>query len=125
MEKSTPEPWYYEQLELGYNYRITDLQCALGISQLKKLDGFIDRRRKIVDIYKTYECPLAKVMRRELKKRNIKDLKVLWSDEKPIKASIEKENVRKSVPGSTSFVPPVAGMIIASEVIRDIIFGGE
>lgn len=51
MESENPDPWYYEQLELGYNYRITDFQCALGISQLKKLDGFIERRREIVDIY--------------------------------------------------------------------------
>ena len=44
-------PWYYEQLDLGYNYRITDIQCALGISQLKKLDKFIDRRKRIVNMY--------------------------------------------------------------------------
>lgn len=44
-------PWYYEQVELGYNYRITDVQCALGISQMKKLDEFISRRRDIVQVY--------------------------------------------------------------------------
>jgi len=44
-------PWYYEQVDLGYNYRITDLQCALGISQMNKLDGYIERRREIVKIY--------------------------------------------------------------------------
>jgi perosamine synthetase len=51
LERENPEPWYYEQLELGYNYRMSDIQAALGISQLKKLDGFISGRRKIVDKY--------------------------------------------------------------------------
>src|SRR3989338_10997620 len=46
-----PNPWYYEMQELGFNHRITDMQCALGISQLRKLDSFISRRRKIVSIY--------------------------------------------------------------------------
>ncbi len=82
-------------------------------------------RLKIGDIYETYECPLAKVMRRELKKRNIKDLKVVWSDEKPLIKSVEMEDNRKSIPRSISFVPPVAGMIMASVVIRDLVFGGE
>lgn len=50
-KKNLPNPWYYEQILLGYNYRITDIQCALGISQLKKLDSFIKRRRQIVDSY--------------------------------------------------------------------------
>ena len=44
-------PWYYEQVDLGYNYRITDIQCALGLSQLKKLHDFSNRRREIVDMY--------------------------------------------------------------------------
>jgi perosamine synthetase len=52
MEKNRPdEPWHYEMIELGYNYRITDIQAALGLSQLKKLDAFIDRRQEIVDLY--------------------------------------------------------------------------
>ena len=46
-------PWYYEQIDLGYNYRITDIQCALGISQLKKIEAFIIRRKKIIDQYNT------------------------------------------------------------------------
>lgn len=78
---------------------------------------------QVGDIYKTNTCPLAKVMRRELRKRNIKDLKVIWSKEKPKKVNLE-EDIRKAIPGSVSFVPSVAGIIIASEVIKDIAFGG-
>lgn len=79
---------------------------------------------QIGDIYDTNTCPLARVMRRELRKRGIGDLKVVWSNEKPIKANLEKDEVRKAVPGSVSFVPSVAGLIIASEVIKDLVFGG-
>lgn len=73
---------------------------------------------EISDIYKTSVCPLARVMRYELKKRGIKKLKVLYSKEEPIKTNSDN-NIR--VPGSISFVPPVAGLIIAGEVIKDII----
>ncbi|MCK9444613.1 MAG: tRNA threonylcarbamoyladenosine dehydratase [Tissierellaceae bacterium] len=72
------------------------------------------------DIYSTKVCPLAKIMRNELRKRNIKDLKVVWSEEKPMPVNLENTNVRKAVPGSVGFVPSVAGLIIASEVIKDI-----
>lgn len=71
---------------------------------------------EIADIYKTSVCPLAKVMRKELKKRGINDLKVLYSKEEPIKHDVESRT-----PASISFVPSVAGMIIAGEVIKDII----
>ena len=71
---------------------------------------------EIADIYKTSVCPLAKIMRKELKKRGIQDLKVLYSKEEPIKHDIESRT-----PASISFVPSVAGMIIAGEVIKDII----
>ena len=70
---------------------------------------------EITDIYKTSVCPLAKVMRKELKNRKIDNLKVLYSKEEPIKLN------NKQVPGSISFVPSVAGLIIAGEVIKDII----
>ena len=80
---------------------------------------------EITDIYKTSVCPLAKVMRKELRKKNIQDLKVLYSIEEPIKvdADIEESNLdrKKSVPGSISFVPSVAGLMIAGEVIKDIV----
>ena len=72
-------------------------------------------RFEIADIYKTSVCPLAKVMRKELKKRGIQDLKVLYSKEEPI-----KHEEQSNVPASISYVPSVAGLIIAGEVIRDI-----
>ena len=71
-------------------------------------------RFEIADIYKTSVCPLAKVMRKELKERNIKKLKVVYSKEDPVKT-----NTR--TPASISFVPSVAGLIISSEVVKDLI----
>ncbi len=76
---------------------------------------------EVSDIYKTSVCPLARVMRQELKKRGIKNLKVVYSKETPIKIPKEKMSSGKIVPGSNAFVPSVAGLIIASEVIKDII----
>lgn len=77
---------------------------------------------EISDIYKTSVCPLARVIRRELKVRGIKKLKVLYSKEEPTKPSESTEATSKrQIPGSMSFVPPVAGMIIAGEVIKDLI----
>ena len=83
---------------------------------------------EVADIYKTSVCPLAKVMRHELKKRGIKKLKVVYSKEKAITpnktTAAEGESEagnKKAVPGSTAFVPSVAGLIIASEVIKDLI----
>lgn len=76
---------------------------------------------EISDIYKTSVCPLARVMRYELKKRGIKKLKVLYSKETPIKSGSVNAETGKSVPGSISFVPSVAGLIIAGEVIKDLI----
>lgn len=75
---------------------------------------------EVSDIYKTSVCPLAKVMRKELKARKIKKLKVVYSKELPIKVA-RNEKVVKQIPGSISFVPSVAGLIIAGEVIKDII----
>ncbi|MBR1946234.1 MAG: tRNA threonylcarbamoyladenosine dehydratase [Alphaproteobacteria bacterium] len=72
---------------------------------------------KVADIYQTSVCPLAHVMRKELKKRGVTELKVVYSKEKPLTPSGDN----KRVPGSTSFVPPVVGLIIAGEVIKDMI----
>ena len=81
---------------------------------------------EVTDIYKTSVCPLAKVMRRELKKRNIKHLKVVYSKEEPLEpiedvdfVSDEKRQ-RRATPGSIAFVPSVAGLILAGEVVKDL-----
>jgi len=77
---------------------------------------------EVTDIYKTEMCPLAKVLRYELRKHGIKKLKVVYSKEKPIKTTMKMpENPSKNVPGSISFVPSVAGLILASVVVNDII----
>ena len=94
---------------------------------------------KVADIYKTSMCPLAKVMRRELKKRGVKKLKVVYSEEKPTRpiedmsiscrtncicppGAEHKCTQRRDIPGSLAFVPSVAGLIIAGEVVQDIAF---
>lgn len=82
---------------------------------------------EVTDIYKTNICPLAKVMRKELKSKGIEKLKVVYSKEEPIKPNCKPEEIKKDnsnkkqIPGSISFVPSVAGLIIAGEVIKDII----
>lgn len=78
---------------------------------------------EITDIYKTSVCPLCKVMRRELKKRGILKLKVLYSKEEPKKPQTKNEEItsKRSTPGSIAFVPPVAGLLIAGEVIRELL----
>lgn len=92
---------------------------------------------RVTDVYKTKVCPLAKVMRHELRKRGVEKLKVVYSEEIPLKPKEEdvvtcktgcvctggtkKCSSKRQIPGSMSFVPPVAGMIIAGEVIKDIL----
>ncbi|CCJ34675.1 tRNA threonylcarbamoyladenosine dehydratase [Caloramator australicus] len=95
---------------------------------------------EVEDIYKTSVCPLAKVMRTELRKRGIKKLKVVYSKEPPMKPKLDevvsckvgcvcppgatrKCTDRRQIPGSISFVPSVVGLIMAGEVIKDIVFG--
>ena len=79
---------------------------------------------EVADVYKTSVCPLAKVMRRELKARGIKKLKVVYSKEEPIKITntyVEIPEGKRQIPGSISFVPSVVGLLIASEVIKDLL----
>ena len=84
-------------------------------------------RFEVADIYKTSVCPLARVMRAELKKRGIKKLKCVYSKEPPVDIAIKMidEEKNKVVPASISFVPSVAGLIIAGEVIKDIVYGNR
>lgn len=86
-----------------------------------KLDA---SRLEVTDIYKTEMCPLARVMRREMKKRGIKSLKVVYSKEQPTEHRAEntEETAKRSVPGSTAFVPAAAGLIAAGEVVRALAF---
>ncbi len=77
---------------------------------------------EVADIYETSVCPLARVMRRELKQRGIKKLKVVYSKEEPIKPLPSDEQTgKRAVPGSAAFVPAVAGLIAAGEVVKDLI----
>ena len=76
---------------------------------------------QIADISKTSVCPLARVMRQECKKRGIKDVKVLFSSEKPLPQNTKNLDKKRSAPGSIAFVPSVAGLIIAGEIIREIV----
>ena len=76
-------------------------------------------RFEVADIYKTTVCPVCKILRKELKKRNIKNLKVVYSKE----ISIKPETNGERILGSVSFVPSVAGLIAAGEVIKDIVKG--
>ncbi len=80
---------------------------------------------QVADIFQTTVCPLAKVMRRELKKRGVKKLKVVYSKELPVAVQNDAESLqsssRRSIPGSIAFVPSVAGLIIAGEVVKDLI----
>lgn len=81
---------------------------------------FHPERFEVTDIFKTSVCPLAKVMRKELKVRGIKNVKVVYSKEEPQKPAASTETGKRQIPGSLSFVPPVAGLLLAGEVIRHI-----
>ena len=78
---------------------------------------------RVTDVFKTKVCPLAKVMRYELKKRGVKKLKVVYSEEMPMKPDKGRAvpSQKRQTPGSISFVPPVAGMIIGGEVVKDLV----
>ena len=116
-----------------------DIPIISSMGAGNKLDA---SQFQVADIYKTKVCPLAKVMRRELKKRGVKKLKVVYSEEKPTRpiddmaiscrtncicppGAKHKCTERRDIPGSVAFVPSVAGLIIAGEVMKDLAAGSE
>ncbi len=108
-------------LVLEANKRNIPIISSMGMGN--KLDP---TKIEIADIYKSSICPLARVMRRELRKRQVKSLKVVYSQEEPIKtleinSESEISGGEKHIPGSVSFVPSVAGLIMAGEVVKDLI----
>ena len=106
------------KLELAVRAQKLGVPIISSMGTGNKLDP---TQLKVCDIYKTSGCPLARVMRREFKNRGVKELKVVYSEETPIKPLFsENADSKKQSPGSTAFVPSVAGLIIASEVIKDI-----
>lgn len=115
------------KLELVMNAKAANTPIISSMGAGNKVNPAIF---EVADIYKTSVCPLARVMRYECRKRGIKKLKVVYSKEKPIRPiesagrqsdSTENSTPRKDIPGSTAFVPSVAGLIIAGEVIKDLI----
>ena len=122
------------KLELIMRCKEKNVPVISAMGAGNKLDA---GRMKIADIYETSVCPLARVMRHELRKRGVKNLKVVYSDEQPIRpledmsiscrshcicppGAQHKCTERRDIPGSTAFVPAVAGLLIAGEVVRDI-----
>lgn len=122
------------KLELVMKCKELNVPIISSMGAGNKLDASAFR---VADIYKTRMCPLAKVMRRELKKRGVKKLKVVYSEEKPTRpiedmsiscrthcicppGAAHKCTERRDIPGSVAFVPSVAGLIIAGEVIKDL-----
>ena len=122
------------KIELILRAQAKNIPIISAMGAGNKLDA---GRLKIADIYKTNVCPLARVMRHELKKRHVKHLKVVYSDEPPIKpledmsiscrshcicppGAQHKCTERRDIPGSTAFVPATAGLMIAGEIIKDL-----
>ena len=116
------------KIELVMQCQKTGVPIMSSMGAGNKLDP---TQFRVADIYKTQMDPLAKVMRRELKKRGVKKLKVVYSEEEPIQPVIDPKAMnqqetdshsasRRAIPGSTAFVPSVAGLIIAGEVIKDL-----
>lgn len=108
------------KIELVLKAQAAEVPVISSMGAGNKLDASAFR---VADIYQTSVCPLAKVMRRELKKRGVKHLKVVYSQEMPLTPISSEETPpegRRAIPGSVAFVPSVAGLIIAGEVVKDL-----
>ena len=105
------------KIELIVRAQAAGVKIISSMGAGNKLDP---TRFEVADIYKTSVCPLARVMRTELKKRGVKKLKVVFSKEEPLKRTVNGDG--RHAPGSIAFVPSVVGLIIAGEVIKDIAF---
>lgn len=106
------------KIELAVRADKLNIPIISSMGTGNKLDN---TKFEITDISKTSVCPLAKVIRKELRKRNIKKLKVVYSKEEPIKVENIDTKTGKNTPGSVSFVPSVAGLTIAGEIVKDIL----
>ncbi len=104
------------KIEIIMQAKALDMPVISSMGAGNKLDP---TKFEVTDIYKTSVCPLARVMRRELKNRGVKSLKVVYSTEQAFRS--ENTGERKPVPASNAFVPSVAGLIIAGEVVKDLI----
>lgn len=110
------------KIEIILNARAAGVPVISAMGAGNKLDP---SRFEVADIYRTSVCPLARVMRRELRKRGVTQLKVVYSKEEPVQPRTDgmpetKAHEGKAVPGSAAFVPPAAGLLLAGEVIRDM-----
>lgn len=106
------------KIELVMQAQAVDTPIISSMGAGNKMDP---TRFEVADIYKTSVCPLARVMRRELKKRGVKKLKVVYSKEEAMTPLIQmSDETKRVIPGSNAFVPSVAGLIIAGEVIKDL-----
>ena len=98
----------------------TPIICSMGTGNKLEASAF-----QVADISKTSMCPLSRIMRKELKKRGINHLKVVYSQEEALTPTVDEEELRRTgkrqIPGSTAFVPGAAGLIIAGEVVKDLI----
>lgn len=112
------------KIELAVRAREAHVPVISSMGAGNKLDAAAFR---VADLYDTKVCPLAKVMRRELRKRGVERLKVVYSEEEPIKPAAGEDKISREgssgprgIPGSVAFVPSVAGLMIAGEVVKDL-----